>query len=94
MKLISNLGSKIWDLVPSNIKEISELNKFGKAIKQWKPEDCLCRLCKVFVQNVGFLEKYLERSSHIIVKRNNLKHHLKFDISKFGNTHVCACVVF
>ena len=54
---ISNLGPKIWDLVPSNLKEISDLDKFKKAIKQWKPQDCPCRLRKVFVQNVGFLEK-------------------------------------
>ena len=54
---ISNLGPKIWDLVPSNLKEISELGKFKKAIKQWKSEDCPCRLYKIFVQNVGFLEK-------------------------------------
>ena len=54
---ISNLGPKIWDLVPSNLKEISELDKFLKAIKQWKPEDCPCRLCIVFVQNFVFLEK-------------------------------------
>ena len=57
---ISNLGPKIWDLVPSNLKEISDLDKFKKAIKQWKPEDCPCRLCKVFVQNVGFLENNLK----------------------------------
>ena len=44
-------------MVPSNIKDVSDLDKFKKAIKQWKPEDCPCRLCKVFVQNVGFLEK-------------------------------------
>ena len=25
---ISNLGPKIWDLVPSNLKEISDLDKF------------------------------------------------------------------
>ena len=54
---ISNLGPKIWDLVPSNLKEISDSHKYEKAIKQWKPEDCPCRLCKVFVQIVGFLEK-------------------------------------
>ena len=54
---ISNLGSKIWDLVPSNLKEVSELDEFEKAIKQWKHEDCPCKLCRVFVQNVGFLEK-------------------------------------
>ena len=53
---VSNLGPKIWDLVPSNLKEISDLDEFKKAIKQWKTEDCPCRLCKVFAQNVGFLE--------------------------------------
>ena len=54
---ISKLGTKIWDPVSSNLKEISDLDKFKKTIKQWKPEDCPCRLRKVFVQNVGFLEK-------------------------------------
>ena len=53
----SNHGPKIWDLVPSNLKEISALDKFKNAIKQLKPEDFTCRLCKVFVQNVGFLGK-------------------------------------
>ena len=54
---ISNLGPKIWDMVPNNLKEISELDKFKKAIKQQKPEHCPSRLCKAFVQNVGFLQK-------------------------------------
>ena len=56
---ISNLGPKIWDLVPSNLKEIGELDKLKKSIKQWKPENFPCRLCKLFVQNVGFLEKII-----------------------------------
>ena len=56
---ISNLGPKIWDLVPSNLKEIGELDKPKKSIKQWKPENFPCRLCKLFVQNVGFLEKII-----------------------------------
>ena len=51
---ISNFGPKIWDLVPKNLKKISDLDKFKKTIKQWKPEDFPCRLCIVFVQNVGF----------------------------------------
>ena len=54
---ISNLGPEIWDLVPSNLKDISELDKFNKSIKQWKPENCPCRLWNVFVQNVDVLEK-------------------------------------
>ena len=56
-EIISNLEPKIWDLVPSNLKEISDLDRFKKSIKQWKPDDYPCRLCKAFVQNVGFLEK-------------------------------------
>ena len=31
---VSNLGPKIWDLVPKNLKEIRDLDKFKKAIKQ------------------------------------------------------------
>ena len=44
---ISNVESKIWDLVPSNLKEISEADKFKKAIKQWRIVfvDCAKRLC-------------------------------------------------
>ena len=51
---VSSLRPKIWDLVRSNLKEISDLDQLKKAIKQWKTEDCPCRLCKGFVQNVGF----------------------------------------
>ena len=55
---IPNLGPKIWDLVPNDLKSKSELDKLKKDIKLWKPENCPCRLCKVFVQNVNFfLEK-------------------------------------
>ena len=54
---ISNLGPQIWDLVPSNLKEISDLDKFKKAIKQWKPEDCPCRLCKCQFSGKNNLKK-------------------------------------
>ena len=47
----------LWYLVPSNLKEIPKLDKFKTGIKQWKSEDFPCRLCKVFVEYVIFLEK-------------------------------------
>ena len=28
---------------------------FKMTIKTWKPKNCACRFCKVFVQNIGFL---------------------------------------
>ena len=49
--------TKNMGLVPSNLKDMSGLDKFNKAIKQWKPENCPCRLWNVFVQNVDVLEK-------------------------------------
>ena len=33
---VSNLGPKIWGLVPSNLKDLSDLDKFKKAIKHGK----------------------------------------------------------
>ena len=43
------LGPKIWNILPDSIEA------FKMQIKKWKPENCPCRLCKVYVQNVGFV---------------------------------------
>ena len=40
IKNISNLGPKIWDLVPNSIKKIDSLEVFKQAIKEWKLENC------------------------------------------------------
>ena len=37
---LSHLEPKIWELVPSDIKNLSSLTVFKKAIKQWKPHAC------------------------------------------------------
>ena len=44
------LEIKIWDLVPKELKELSSLRAFKKAIKKWKPQNCYCRLCKKYVK--------------------------------------------
>ena len=44
---ISFLGPKIWNFLPDEIKQQTSLNSFKKSIKIWKPQECLCRLCKV-----------------------------------------------
>ena len=60
---ISYLGQKIWGMVPdtykntgSPYKNMDSLYNFKKAIKKWKPKNCSCRICKVFVKNTGFCE--------------------------------------
>ena len=29
---------------------------FKKVLKKWKPENCQCRVCKIFIKNLGFCE--------------------------------------
>ena len=50
---ITNLGAKIWELVPQNIKEGSSLFIFKNKVKKWIPQNCLCRLCKAYIAQVG-----------------------------------------
>ena len=51
---ISNLGPKIWDILPE-LKNIENLEHFKKEIKTRKPDNCPCRLCKVYIKSVEFL---------------------------------------
>ena len=48
------LGSKIWDIVPSEFKQLETVNAFKREIKKWKPVNCPCRLCRPYIQNVSF----------------------------------------
>ena len=52
---ISFLGPKIWDILPEKLKNMETLDAFKKEVKTWKPDNCPCRICKVFIEGVGFL---------------------------------------
>ena len=52
---LSILGPKLWDLVPVKLKEPESLNFFKLKIKNWVPFECLCRLCKNYIQQLGCL---------------------------------------
>ena len=47
-------GPKIWENLPDTIKNSPTLAEFKKKITCWKPV-CTCRLCRVFVPNLGFI---------------------------------------
>ena len=49
------LGTKIWELVPKEIKDTDTLDKFKVLIKKWVPKPCPCRLCKTYVHRLGFV---------------------------------------
>ena len=53
---ISFIGPKIWELLPSNIKDSENLNIFKSNIKSWKPEHRPYRLCRLYIAGIGFNE--------------------------------------
>ena len=48
-------GPFTWDLVPNEIKQSKSLPEFKENIKKWRPQGCTCRLCKLYISNLGFL---------------------------------------
>ena len=55
------LGPKVYETIPSHLKEIDSLKNLKNAIKKWKPESCSCRLCKIYIQNIGYMQVYAEK---------------------------------
>ena len=49
------LANKIWSLIPTEIKSAPTLEVFKNKIKLWQTKKCPCRLCKTYIQHIGFL---------------------------------------
>ena len=52
---LSFLVSKIWDLVPVELKQSETLYSFKLKIKNWVLFECPCRISKTYIQQAGFL---------------------------------------
>ena len=52
---ISSLAPKIWEILPNEIKDSDTLQIFKAKTKKWVPVECPCRLCKIFLPQVGFI---------------------------------------
>ena len=51
-----NFGPIVWnEMLPYEYKNLASLEIFKQNIKQWIPDNCHCRLCKDYVQGVGFI---------------------------------------
>ena len=53
---VSFMAQKTWDIVPVKIKNSSSLDEFKSQIKEWLPNNCTCRLCKTYVDGIGFVD--------------------------------------
>ena len=46
---VLNLGAKLWDILPENIKKAESLQDFKNKIKFWILLNCPCKLCKTYI---------------------------------------------
>ena len=54
---ISFLEPKIWNILLDKIEQQTSLKSFKKSVKKCNPQDCPCRLCKVYIKGVGLLSQ-------------------------------------
>ena len=46
--------SKVWNIVPSDIENASNLHISKNKIRKWEPKECYWDLCRPYVCNLGF----------------------------------------
>ena len=52
---LRHLGPLIWKIVPDRLKILPSLSSFKSEIKKWLPNNCPCRLCKDYIQGIGYV---------------------------------------
>ena len=52
---LTNLGAKIWNLLPNECKELKSLSKSKPRISNWVTHEWPCRICKNYVAKIGFV---------------------------------------
>ena len=54
-KSFSSVAPKIWDLVADSFKNGNLLERFKNMIKTWTTDKFPCRICKVYIGQVGLI---------------------------------------
>ena len=52
---IATIGAVLWRNLPNDIKNSDSLNIFKHRIKQWTPNNCPCKICRIFIKNLGYI---------------------------------------
>ena len=69
LQTLSYCAPQLWTLWQEKIKQRNTICLFKSDVKQWICKECTCRLCKVFLPNLGFIWHML--ASNYIFKVNN-----------------------
>ena len=49
-------ASKVWNIVPLDIKNASNLHIFKNKVRKWERKECHCDLYRPDVSNLGFIK--------------------------------------
>ena len=52
------VATKIWDIVPHEIKSVGNINLFKRKIRNWGLKGCHCRLCKQNLHDIGYVDTF------------------------------------
>ena len=55
LETISYRSLQLWSHLPEHMRQLNSLDQFKRSVRQWVCNTCHCRLCKEYLQNVGFL---------------------------------------
>ena len=57
LETIRYRGPITWNLLPNEIKSATTLESFKAKVKLWKPLGCTCRICQLYVRDVGYINR-------------------------------------
>ena len=46
---------QLWSLVPADLKLFPNVNLFKSELRHWESTECLCKLCKIYLKNIGYV---------------------------------------
>ena len=55
LESLSYLGPRLWNILLDEYKKLQSVKDFKAKIRSWVPENCPCRLCKIYIQHMGFI---------------------------------------
>ena len=48
-------ASKVWNIVPLELKDLNDAEMFKSEIRKWEPRKCECTLCLPYVHSIVYV---------------------------------------
>ena len=55
---LRHFASKVWNMIPIEIKNSSTVEMFKSKISKWEPIDYDCKLCQNYLHRIGYVNLF------------------------------------